>query len=673
MSYKPKVLETAAGGTNVNASGTSGNVLTSNGTNWISSPPATSGTVTSVSGTANRITSTGGATPVIDISAVYVGQSSITTLGTVTTGVWNGTTIGTTFGGTGLTSYTTGDILYASASNVLSKLSVGSNAQVLTLAAGVPTWATPTTGTVTNLTGNSGGALSPTAGNFNILTANSTPVFAGSGSTLTLDFSLTNLCLGTSFPSITSAVSNVVIGGLSTGNAITSGSTNVIIGASTAISMTTGGNSVIIGSAACNTATNINQSVVIGNGAFSAYTGSASSRNTCVGYTSGSGLLTGTNNLFLGVSAGNNYTTSESSNICLMSAGTVGESNVIRIGDQGSSSGQQNKCYIAGITAVTVAGSAPVAVDTNGQLSSLGFGTSGQVLKSNGAATSPTWQAASTGDVVGPASSTDNALVRFDLTTGKLIQNGVITEDDTGNLSIAASVSGGSLSATVSNTSNTASATAHFDAVTGGASSGDPYFGLSISGVTGYSMGIDNSDSDRLKITSSFVGPSAGNTFVSIATTGEINYPLQPAFLAVQQSVATNATGDATKYTLGSTVDLTEIYDNNSDFDPSTGTFTAPVTGKYYLEMSTFVTGGTAITSEAYEIVTTAETYRKRSSRAAACVQTETSFTHSVVANMTATDTATFNLLTVDSGGKVGDVYGDGTDAWTYVCGYLVC
>lgn len=44
------------------------------------------GTVTSVSGTANRITSSGGATPVIDISAAYVGQTSIVTVGTLTTG-----------------------------------------------------------------------------------------------------------------------------------------------------------------------------------------------------------------------------------------------------------------------------------------------------------------------------------------------------------------------------------------------------------------------------------------------------------------------------------------------------------------------------------------------------------------------------------------------------------
>ncbi len=63
--------------------------------------PAGTG-VTSVSGTANRITSTGGTTPVIDISASYVGQSSITTLGTIGTGVWQGTLIGGTYGGTGV-------------------------------------------------------------------------------------------------------------------------------------------------------------------------------------------------------------------------------------------------------------------------------------------------------------------------------------------------------------------------------------------------------------------------------------------------------------------------------------------------------------------------------------------------------------------------------------------
>jgi len=40
-----------------------------------------------------------------------------------------------------------------------------------------------------------------------------------------------------------------------------------------------------------------------------------------------------------------------------------------------------------------------------------------------------------TGDVVGPASATDNAVARFDLTTGKLIQNSGVTIDDTNNIS----------------------------------------------------------------------------------------------------------------------------------------------------------------------------------------------------------------------------------------------
>lgn len=48
--------------------------------------------------------------------------------------------------------------------------------------------------------------------------------------------------------------------------------------------------------------------------------------------------------------------------------------------------------------------------------------------------------ATATGDVVGPASSTDNALVRFDSTTGKLIQNGQITESDTGDLAAVNSI-----------------------------------------------------------------------------------------------------------------------------------------------------------------------------------------------------------------------------------------
>jgi hypothetical protein len=48
--------------------------------------------------------------------------SSLTSVGTIATGTWNATTIAVNKGGTGLTSYTVGDIVYASASTTLAKL-----------------------------------------------------------------------------------------------------------------------------------------------------------------------------------------------------------------------------------------------------------------------------------------------------------------------------------------------------------------------------------------------------------------------------------------------------------------------------------------------------------------------------------------------------------------------
>jgi hypothetical protein len=62
--------------------------------------------------------------------------------------------------------------------------------------------------------------------------------------------------------------------------------------------------------------------------------------------------------------------------------------------------------------------------------------TTNQILKYDGTNwINSTGGGGGSGDVVGPASSTDNALVRFDGTTGLLIQNGNITQDDNGNLS----------------------------------------------------------------------------------------------------------------------------------------------------------------------------------------------------------------------------------------------
>ena len=61
--------------------------------------------------------------------------------GSIISATWNGSAIGAIYGGTAQTSYTTGDILYASATNTLSKLGIGSSGQVLTVSSGVPAWA----------------------------------------------------------------------------------------------------------------------------------------------------------------------------------------------------------------------------------------------------------------------------------------------------------------------------------------------------------------------------------------------------------------------------------------------------------------------------------------------------------------------------------------------------
>jgi len=65
-----------------------------------------SGTTFAVGGTTDRITVSADA---VDIASTYEGQSSIVTVGTITTGTWNGTTVGVAYGGTGVTSLASGE------------------------------------------------------------------------------------------------------------------------------------------------------------------------------------------------------------------------------------------------------------------------------------------------------------------------------------------------------------------------------------------------------------------------------------------------------------------------------------------------------------------------------------------------------------------------------------
>ncbi len=80
------------------------------------------------------------------LSPAYPGQTSINTVGTISTGHWSGDTISALRGGTGNSSYTAGDILYATATAGIAKLPIGSNGTVLKVLNGLPSWGTDNVG-----------------------------------------------------------------------------------------------------------------------------------------------------------------------------------------------------------------------------------------------------------------------------------------------------------------------------------------------------------------------------------------------------------------------------------------------------------------------------------------------------------------------------------------------
>ena len=254
------------------------------------------------------------------------------------------------------------------ASGSLTSLGVGTDGQVLIGATGAdPAFATITSSdnsilftpgpnsldmvavgsgsAVTTITGNTGGPLTPTAGNINIVTANSNIVFAGVVSTETLDFGLTSNILLGSIGSITTGTSNTALGKLALASD-SSGDSNTAIGYEAMVSSTTGSQNVAVGAWSM----------------FNAAVGA--DNNTAIGYSALYNLATGDNNIALGVNSGINLTAANSNNILIGSGGIVGDSGRIRIG----TSGTQTTTFIAGIDGVNVGSVAKVVTLASDQL-----------------------------------------------------------------------------------------------------------------------------------------------------------------------------------------------------------------------------------------------------------------------------------------------------------------
>ena len=74
---------------------------------------------------------------------------------------------------------------------------------------------------------------------------------------------------------------------------------------------------------------------------------------------------------------------------------------------------------------------------------------------------------------------------------------------------------------------------------------------------------------------------NGGGTGIAISANGEVTMAAQPAIFVRRGTAANNVTGNGTVYTM---VFTTEIFDQNADYD-ATSTFTAPITGRYHVDV----------------------------------------------------------------------------------------
>lgn len=198
-------------------------------------------------------------------------------------------------------------------------------------------------------------------------------------------------------------------------------------------------------------------------------------------------------------------------------------------------------------------------------------------------------------------------------------------------------------------------------------------------GGNNWVLGVDASASNSWFLTQGIVGnwpPSPTNTIIKATTAGEVTFPLTPAFLAFLGTHDNNVTGAGATFTLGSGNALTEVFDQNGDFNTN-GTFTAPVTGRYQFHATITVAQITAaMTFGQINIVTSNRTYQGNlwnaaAVRTVAVAADNNSYVISVLADMDAGDTATVTIQLGGGAGNTANINAAGTN--TFFSGILAC
>jgi hypothetical protein len=354
--------------------------------------------------------------------------------GTFTWPTFNQNTTGTAAKATNLAGGAAGSVPYQSAADTTTFLATGTNGQVLTLASGVPSWATPTTGTVTSVSG---------TGTVNGITLTGTVTSSGSltlGGTLG---SIANSQLSNS--SITFGATAAALGTTVSGfNAVTIGATTASTGAFTYLSTSS------------STSTTPTLSF------------NASNAPLAMGATiSGGFLQTMLQNKSGTAGASTNYILSNDlgtdstyyaefgMNSSVFSSGTPADffsiNNGIYFsghdGDVTIGSGNGFKTYFAwgttGQSAHVINATGAIGLNTS-ITGSTNFGTSGQVLTSAGSAATPTWTTPTTGITI-TDDTTTNATRYLAFTSAT---SGSITGQNVSSTKLQYNPSTGTLSST---------------------------------------------------------------------------------------------------------------------------------------------------------------------------------------------------------------------------------
>jgi hypothetical protein len=231
---------------------------------------------------------------------------------------------------------------------------------------------------------------------------------------------------------------------------------------------------------------------------------------------------------------------------------------------------------------------------------------------------------------------------------------------------ISKSKVGGTVGLGVSNTDTTNVAShSTISSTVSGIGSGDPKITLGVGGGGSvFHVGVDNSDSDFFKI--GLGGDVGTDTMQEITIVGEVTFPLTPAFLAQadgsQVNFATNAS---------TTVEFpTEIFDQNGDYDNTTDTYTAPVSGRHALQTMLFIEDAD-VDSTLYNFyfVTSNRSYQFVSSPSNDLnADGYMGISLSILADMDAADTAFIRFQISNNGAAQADM-----NAGSYFSGKLDC